>query len=90
MVFLHKNIRIIDKKTTSLLKKLKSMNESAKIICCNNADKSKTIEKIVQIFKEIGFEFMSPGTPQQNDILEWGFATLYSRMRIILAHAVIH
>ena len=30
---------------------------------------------------------MSPGTPQQNSAVNWGFITLYSQMRVMMAQA---
>ena len=33
---------------------------------------------------------MSPGTPQKSGVVEWGFATFYSRIRAIMVHAGLH
>ena len=41
-------------------------------------------------FKEIKIEFTSPGIPQQNDMVERGFATLYSRMCAMMRHIGLH
>ena len=40
--------------------------------------------------EEIKFEFMSPGTPQKNGVVEQGFAALYSRMRAMMTHMGLH
>ena len=36
------------------------------------------------------FEFTSPGTPHQNGVVEQVFASLYSRMRLMITHAGLH
>ena len=40
--------------------------------------------------KEINFEFTPSGTPQKNDAIERGFATLYSRMGEMMACMGLH
>ena len=70
---------------------MNNMKINAKIIRCANAGENKTLkESLMKNFKEIKFEFMSPGTPQQNDVVERGFATHYSRMRVMMTHAGLH
>ena len=67
------------------------MNKSFKIICWDNAGEKKTLkDNCAKHFEEIDFEFTPPENPQQNVILEQAFATLYSRMRAMMAHAVLH
>ena len=67
------------------------MKKNVKIIRCDNAGENKMIEdNFMKNFKEIKFEFTSPGTPKQNHMVERGFATLYSRMRAILTHAGLY
>ena len=67
------------------------MKINAKIIRCANAGENKTLkESLMKNFKGIKFEFMSPGTPQQNDVVERGFSTLYSWMREMMSHTVLH
>ena len=67
------------------------MKKNVKIIFCDNAGENKMIEdNFMKNFKEIKFEFTSPGTPKQNRMVERGFATLYSRMRAILTHAGLY
>ena len=70
---------------------MNTMRKFFKIICCDNAGKNKTLEEnCAENFDEIKSEFTSPGTPQQNGVVERGFATIYSRMRLMVEYAVIH
>ena len=60
-----------------------TMKENVKIILCDNAGENKTLkESCAKISEEIRMEFTSPGTPQQNGVLERLFSTLYSWMRM--------
>ena len=46
------------------------MKKNVKIIGCGNGDKNKTLEEdCANNFEEIDFEFVSPGTPNQTDIV---------------------
>ena len=70
---------------------MKTMKKNVKIIICDNADENKTLEENRRNnFEEINFEFTSTGNSQKNGVLERGFATLYSRMCVMMLHAVIH
>ena len=81
----------LTEKVTPFPKKLKSVKKNFKIICCYNADKNKTLEKkCAKNFEQIDFKFTSPGTPQQNDVVERGFAKLYYQMRKIMIHTGLH
>ena len=70
---------------------MKTTKKNVKILCCDNADENKTLrENSVRHFKEIKFEFPSPGTPQQNGVVERGFNTPYSRMSAMMKHTRLH
>ena len=61
--------------------------KKTKIKCCENADKNKNLEEnCAKKIREIHFEFTSPDTPQNNGVIERGFATFYSRMHEAMAH----
>ena len=67
------------------------MNKNAKIIHCDNSGKNKTFEEnSAKTFEEINFEFASPGTPQQNGVIEHGFNTLYSWMGVMMDHVGLY
>ena len=58
---------------------MKTLKKNFKIISCDNAGETKTTNKNSgKNIIEIKFEFMSTGTPQQNSMVEQGFATLSS------------
>ena len=85
MVFLHKGKIKFDWKFTPFLKKMKSKNENFKTICYDNACENKIFEEnCAKKFEEINFEFISPGTPQKNGVIERGFATLYYWMKAMM------
>ena len=64
---------------------------NVKITLCENAGKNKTLEEnFAKNTEEIDFEFTSSGTPQKNVMVEWGLATLYSYMRMMMEHAILH
>ena len=91
MVFLHEVKRFFDGKNHLFPEENEDYEEKVKIIRCDNAGENKTLEEnCAKHFDEIDFEFTSPGNPQQNVMLEQAFATLYSRMRAMMAHAVLH
>ena len=70
---------------------MKTMKKNVKIVCCDNTGKNKTLEEnSANNFEEIKCEFMSPRTRQKNGVVERGFATLYYRMRAMMAHAGLH
>ena len=53
--------------------------------------KKKTLEEnCAENSEENKFEFTSQGTPQQNCVVEQGFDTLYSPMRTIMVHKLLH
>ena len=52
--------------------------------------KTRILNKIKKQIEEINFEFTSPGTPNKNGLIEWVFATLYSWMHVMMAHAGQH
>ena len=63
MVFLHKNKRIINWKFHPFSEEIEEYEEKVKIFFCDNSGEKKTLEEgCVESFKEIGFEFTSPGT----------------------------
>ena len=54
------------------------MKKNIKIKHFNNAGEKKTLEEnCVKNLEEIESEFTPPGPPQQNGVVERGFATLY-------------
>ena len=70
MVFLYKEIIIIDCNIHPFPEKLKIMKKNVKIIFCGNAVKNKDLEEdCAKVFKEIDFKFTSIGTPQKNGVL---------------------
>ena len=86
-----KTKKYLTEKVTPFLKKMKTTKENVKISCCDNARKNKAFEEnCVKNFEEIKFEFTSPGTPQKSSVVEWVFATLYSRMCTMMAHVGLH
>ena len=65
--------------------------KNVKIIWCDNSGEKKNLkENCAKNFEEIKFEFTLPGPPHQNGVVERGFATLFSRMRVMMAHARLH
>ena len=67
------------------------MKKSAKIFCCDNAGKNKTPkENCMKNSEEENFEFTSTGTPHQNVVVEQVFATLYSRIYVMMMHVGLH
>ena len=52
--------------------------------------KTRLSKKLRLKIEEINFDLTPPNTPQKNDMIEQIFATLYSRMRLIIAHTVLH
>ena len=74
-------------KVAPLLNNTKTTKINVKTICCDNSVKNNNLEEnCAKMFKEIKFYFTSPGTPQENGVVEWGFATLYSGMRVMMSH----
>ena len=70
LAFLRRGKRIFDWKVTPFLNKTKTVDKNFKIIFCDNADNNKTFEENCAIsFEEINFDFTSPGTSQQNDVI---------------------
>ena len=67
------------------------MKKNSKTIFCDNTVEDKTLkEKCAKSSEEINFSFLSPGTPQKNCVIEWGFDTIYSRMHEMIVHARLH
>ena len=67
------------------------MKKNVKIIFCDNAGENKALkENWEKNSEEIKFGFIAPGTPQQNGIVEWVFAILYSWMRVMMAYVGLH
>ena len=52
--------------------------------------KQDSQRKLGETNEEIKFEFMSLGTPKQNGVIKQVFATLYSQMRMVMAHMRLH
>ena len=70
----------LSEKVTPFLKKMKTIKENVKMVCCDNAGKNNILEEIcMKNFEEIKFEFTSPGTPQQNGVVDQGFDTFFSQ-----------
>ena len=69
---------------------MKIMKKNHRIFFCENASEDKTLKENYAILEEINFEFKSPGTPQKNEVILWGLATLYSWMRTMMAHAILY
>ena len=79
---------ILTEKVTPFLDKTNTMKKNVKIIYCDGVGENKTLEEnCAEKSKEINFGFMSPGTPQQNGVLERGFATPYSCIYAQMGHA---
>ena len=66
------------------------MKKNFKTICCDNSGENKTLGKLRRNYEEIIFAFTSPGNPQKNGVTEQVFATLSSRMHVIIAYMVMH
>ena len=50
---------------------MKTMKKTVKMICCDNEGEKKTLkENCTKKTEEINFEFTSPGTPQQHNVIE--------------------
>ena len=70
---------------------MKTTNKNIDIICCDNAGENNNLEdNCAKHLVEIQFEFTSPGTSHQNYVIEQVFATLYSQMRSMMAHAGLY
>ena len=72
------------------IKKLKEMGQPVRYIRCDNGGENLTLKR--QLDNEgsnIKFEFTARHTPQQNGKVERAFATLYGRMRAMMASAGI-
>ena len=69
---------------------MKTMKKNVRIICCDNARKKRLSEEFAQKTEEINFEFVSPGNPYQNGVIERGFATVYPQLSAMIYHAGLH
>ena len=57
---------------------MNTINKNVRIFCCDITFKNKILEKnCMKNMEKIKFDFTSSGTPQKNDVVEGGFATLY-------------
>ena len=91
MAFIHKVKRIFDWKIRPFLKYNEDYEENVKIIFCENVGEKNILEEnCAKHFEEIKFSFTSPGTPQQNSMVERVFATLYSQMSSMMEHKRLH
>jgi hypothetical protein len=72
-------------KIKTLLTDLKTANQNARFIRCDDAGENMTMKSDSEI-KSFGikFEFLGPRTPQRNGKVERKFQTLYGRIRAIL------
>ena len=52
-----------------------------------NQEKTRLLKKIAQKNEEINFEFISPGTPQKNGVIEQGFAAIYYWIHTMMDHS---
>ena len=69
--FFTKSRENTNEKVIPFLKKMKTIKKNTKIIFCDNAGENKTLkENCTKFLKLINFEFMSPGTSQQNGVIE--------------------
>ena len=68
------------------LKDLKTKHgKKVKYIHCDNVDENKVVnEKSKNDRLGIKFEYMAPGTPQQNGMVERAFVTLYGQVRSMM------
>ena len=70
---------------------MKTIEKNVKVIFCEKIGKNKTLEEnCAKNYGEIKFEFTSPGTLHKYGMAEQGFATLYYRIRTIMANAGPH
>ena len=89
--FLQKIKIIFDWKIRPFLKYNEDYEENVKIIFCENVGEKNILEEnCAKHFEEIKFSFTSPGTPQQNSMVERVFATLYSQMSSMMEHKRLH
>jgi len=65
---------------------LQNQNKKVKYIRCDNAGENISLQKALDAEgMNIKFEFTARETPQQNGKVERAFATLYGRMRAMMA-----
>ncbi|MFN7263265.1 MAG: reverse transcriptase domain-containing protein [Cyanobacteriota bacterium] len=73
---------------TGFIKTLQTQNKKVKFIRCDNAGENISLQKALDAEgMNIKFEFTARETPQQNGKVERAFATLYGRMRAMMAAA---
>ena len=73
---------------TGFIKTLQNQNKKVKYIRCDNAGENISLQKALDAEgMNIKFEFTARETPQQNGKVERAFATLYGRMRAMMAAA---
>ena len=73
---------------TGFIKTLQNQNKNVKYIRCDNAGENLSLQKALdEEGMNIKFEFTARETPQQNGKVERAFATLYGRMRAMMAAA---
>ena len=64
---------------------MNTTKKNVKITHCDDAGKKRTLEENwAENSEEIHFEFMSPGTPEQNGVIERGYYTIYYQMHLIM------
>ena len=67
---------------------LETNNIIVKTFRYNNAgEKEKFKEKLIELGKTIGMEFLALGTPHQNGIVERAFAMMYRRVQTMMNYA---
>ena len=52
--------------------------------------KTRLLKNCAKYFKEIHFEFMWSGTPQQNGVIEWESAKIYFWIHAMMAHTGLY
>ena len=67
---------------------LETNNIIVKTFRCDNAgENDKFKEKLIELGKNIKMEFLAPGSPQQNRIVERAVATMYRRVQATMNYA---
>ena len=73
---------------TGFIKTLQNQNKKVKYIRCDNAGENRSLQPALEgEGMNVTFEFTARETPQQNGKVERAFATLYGRMRAMMAAA---
>jgi transposase InsO family protein len=78
----------LGKTMLNLVKKLQTNGTKIRYICCDNAGENLKFQELLETEgHKFQFEFMAPGTPQQNGMVERMFATLMGRVRSMMNRA---